>query len=170
MSQAFVKRKLPSAPEPTRAAYKKPVVGYGKYAEVKELKAVFPKPLPFPKASEERKAKIEEQKRERKEREQKIWTPERTEQLIKLFNKKMAYPDIAKEMGLTLYSINHQVHKLQGDGVIKRKVNNTPWTPAEQTKLLMLRGEGLTFKEIGKRLGRSENVCSTHYRSIKRRG
>ena len=112
MSKAFIKRKLPNAPEPTRAAYKKPVVGYGKYVEVKELKAVFPKPLPFPKASEERKAKIEERKKERKEREQKIWTPERTEQLIKLFNKKMAYPDIAKEMGLTLYSINHQVHKL----------------------------------------------------------
>ena len=170
MSQAFVKRKLPSAPEPTRAAYKKPVVGYGKYVEVKELKAVMPKPLPFPKASEERKAKIKERKRERKERENSIWTPERTEQLIKLFNKKMAYPDIAKEMGLTLYSINHQVHKLQGDGVIKRKVNNTSWSPAEQTKLLMLRGEGLTFKEIGKRLGRSENVCGSHYRSIKRRG
>lgn len=168
MPQAFVKRKLPTAPEPTRAAYKKPVVDYGKYVEVKELKAVMPKPLPFPKPSEERKAKIEERKRERKEREKNIWTPERTEKLIELFNKKMAYSDISKKMGLTLGSINHQIHKLQGDGVLKKKANTSPWTPAEITKLLRLREKGLTFKEIGERLGRSENVCGSHYRSIKR--
>lgn len=166
--QAYVKRKLPTAPEPTRAAYKKPVVDYGKYVEVKELKAVIPKPLPFPKPSEERKAKIEERKKERKEREKNIWTPERTEKLIELFNKRMAYSDIAEAMGLTLYSINHQIHKLQGDGVLKKKANTSPWTPAETTKLLRLRGKGLTFKEIGERLGRSENVCGSHYRSIKR--
>lgn len=166
--QAYVKRKLPTAPEPTRAAYKKPVVDYGKYVEVKELKAVMPKPLPFPKPSEERKAKIEERKRERKEREKNIWTPERTEKLIELFNKKMAYSDIAEAMGLTLCSIKHQIHKLQGDGILEKKANTSPWTPAEITKLLRLREKGLTFKEIGERLGRSENVCVSHYRSIKR--
>lgn len=166
--QAYVKRKLPTAPEPTRAAYKKPVVGYGKYVEVKELKAVMPKPLPFPKPSEERKAKIEERKKERKEREKNIWTPERTEKLIELFNKKMAYPEIAKEMGLTLFSVNHQIHKLQGDGILKKKANTSPWTPAEITKLLRLREMGLTYRQIGEKLGRSENVCSTRYRKIKR--
>ena len=41
-------RHLPDAPEPTKAAYKKPVIGEGKY--IKVLPSVYkPKPAPIPK-------------------------------------------------------------------------------------------------------------------------
>ena len=172
-STAYVKRRLPSAPEPTRAAYKKPVQYYDpKHMVIVELPPNLPKRYEFPKGDPERTKRIqkslEKTRKERKKVSPRVWTQDRVERLKSLYTAGKTQQAIADEIGMSKTAINAEIHVLQEKGELPKTKSQRPWTNAEVTELRRLRNKGLSFDECGKRLGRHPASCSGVIRRRKR--
>ena len=168
-STAYVKRPLPGAPQPTKAAYKKPVQYYDpKHMIVVELPPCLPKRYEFPKGDPERTKRIQKSRQKTIERKKKLprgWTSEMEVQLKRLFNSGMLLKDIAKEMGVTYATMISAIHTLQDFGELEARGDPQEWTPQDVRKLKELRDvQGLTFDQIGKITHRNANGCGNKYR------
>lgn len=162
---------LPDAPAPTRAAYKKPVVGtYAPGMRVIEIPSVYkPKPAPIPKPrkkpkEKERKLKKPQQRKPRKNAG--FWTPENEEKLIQMYKGGVMYDEMAKEFGKSRGGISARIQKLADQGRVKLRNNPREWTEEDLALMKEMRAEGKSFGEIAGRLGRGYKACSEQYRRI----
>ena len=180
---ASIKRIGPKPPEINRE-YKKrplPVTGTGKFITV--LPCNY-KPAPTyeipPEDPERRKRIVESQKRtaalkkaqeqaekpKRKPRQNRVWTPEKIEQIKKLYLEGRPFREIGEIMGISKSAVNGEVWTLQQRGELPVRERENAWTDEDVRKLLQMRADGKTFREIGETLGRSTNVCGNKYREV----
>lgn len=162
-------RRLPDAPEPTRAVYKKPVVvTYAPGMRVIEIPSVYhPKPAPMP--AHQKKPKVKERKpkepRQRKQRKNAgFWTPEKEEKLIQMYKDGAMYDELAKVFDRSRGGISSRIEKLVNEGRLEHRPHISSWTESELKTLKELRDAGLNFGEISDRIGRSAKACSEMYR------
>lgn len=157
--------KLPDAPEPTRAAYQKPVAYYSsKHLKVVELPGNYPKPLPDPpKPKEKLVKKATREAKPRKKTPPKIWTPDKVERLTELYSQGSSYKDIAAEFGVTYKQVCGAIDRLHDKGELKIKQNQGKWTQQKIDKLLELKASGLTWHEISEKMGGTIPSCSNKY-------
>ena len=161
-------RRLPPANEPTRAAYKKPVIGEGKY--IKVLPSVYkPKPAPIPKPRPKLKAYPKPQKsrgmgKREVHREPKFWTECRVKKLIEMYDAGMTYDEIGDYFGKTKSTICGKIRRLTDSGMVSNRRNNTPWTAKDLNTMKKMRAAGKSFGEIADKLGRSPQGCYEYYR------
>lgn len=158
--------KLPDAPEPTRAAYKKPVVyTNSNQARVVELPCIYPKPLPVPPKPKKKpvKKKAKRESKPRKKTPPKIWTPDKVERLTELYSQGVPYKEIAEKLGVKYGQVCGAIDRLHDKGELKIKQHQGKWTPQEIDKLLELKASGLTWHEISEKMGRPIHSCSNKY-------
>ena len=167
-SAAYVKRRLPDAPEPTKAAYKKPVQYYDpKHMVVVELPPNLPKRYEFPKGDPERTKRIQKSRQKTIERKKKLprgWNDDMVVKLKRLYNEGMLLKDISIELGVKYSTMNVYIGKLQDWGELEQRPEPNMWTNEEVRRLKELREQGKTFEEIGEILSRSPNGCGNKYR------
>ena len=155
-------RHLPKAPfPPTKATYKKPVVGDGKY--IKVLPSEYcPKNAPIPKP----RPKKEKKPAPRKERvtPEGFWTESRVDKLIEMYDAGMTYDEIGDYFGKTKSTICGKIRRLTDGGMVSNRRNNTPWTAKDLDTMKKMRAAGKSFGEIADKLGRSPQGCYEYYR------
>ena len=163
-------RKLPPANEPTRAAYKKPVIGEGKY--IKVLPSVYkPKPAPIPKPRPNPAKKVKEKKEKKPaERQPKYWTEEKNQRLIELYSSGMKINDIAGEMGISRGSVVGAVTRLANKGKLEGRRSLIIWTDEDLIRMKELRDSGKTFGEIADAMGRTQKAVTEQYRRFYGKG
>ena len=163
-SSMKIKKKLPDAPEPTRAVYKKPVIyNNSKHMRVVVIPSVYkPKPAPIPKPKTVRKKRMV-RKKECKPRAG-FWTAEKEEKLIQMYNLGARYEEMAKEFGKSRGGISARIQKLADQGRVKLRNNPREWTEEDLALMKEMRAEGKSFGEIADRLGRGYKACSEQYR------
>ena len=157
--------KLPDAPEPTRAAYKKPVVyTNSNQARVVELPCIYPKPLPVPKQRKRKpKPKPKKEQKPRKKTPPKIWTPDKVERLTELYSQGVPYKEIAEKLGVKYGQVCGAIDRLHEKGELIFKQKQGKWTQREVNRLLDLKAAGLTWQEISEKMGRPVASCSNKY-------
>lgn len=160
---------LPYRGEPTRAAYKKPVVGdMSKYLRVQLPCEYNPRPAPIPAPRPKPKEKAKEKPRETKPRKRRknasFWTPENEEKLIQMYKDGAMYDEMARVFDKSRGGISSRIQKLVDDGRLDHRMHIASWAPEEVEMLKKLRDEGMNFGEISDRLGRSAKACSEMYR------
>ena len=167
-SAAYVKRRLPDAPEPTKAAYKKPVQYYDpKHMVVVELPPNLPKRYEFHKGDPERTKRIQKSRQKTIERKKKLprgWNDDMVVKLKRLYNEGMLLKDISIELGVKYPTMTGYIGKLQDWGELEQRPEPNMWTNEEVRRLKELREQGKTFEEIGEILSRSPNGCGNKYR------
>ena len=180
---ASIKRIGPKPPEINRDYKKrpKPVTGTGRYIKVLETVYKPPKTYEFPPEDPERRKRIvESQKRtaelkkaqeqaekpKRKPRQNRVWTPEKIEQIKKLYLEGRPFREIGEIMGISKSAVNGEVWTLQQRGELPVRERENAWTDEDVRKLIQMRADGKTFREIGETLGRSTNVCGNKYREV----
>ena len=180
---ASIKRIGPKPPEINRDYKKrpKPVTGTGRYIKVLETVYKPPKTYEFPPEDPERRKRIiESQKRtaelkkaqeqaekpKRKPRQNRVWTPEKIEQIKKLYLEGRPFREIGEIMGISKSAVNGEVWTLQQRGELPVRERENAWTDEDVRKLIQMRADGKTFREIGEALGRSTNVCGNKYREV----
>lgn len=159
-------RKLPETNEPTRAAYKKPVIGEGKY--IKVLPSEYrPKPAPIPKPRPKPVKKVKEKKEKKPaERPPRYWTEEKNQRLIELYTSGMKINDIAWEMGVSRGSVVGAVTRLANKGRLEGRRSLIIWTDEDLMRMKELRDKGKTFGEIADAMGRSQKGVAEQYRRV----
>lgn len=157
--------KLPDAPEPTRAAYKKPVVyTNSNQARVVELPCIYPKPLPVPKQRKRKpKPKPKKEQKPRKKTPPKIWTTDKVERLTELYSQGVPYKEIAEKLGVKYGQVCGAIDRLHEKGELIFKQKQGKWTQREVNRLLDLKAAGLTWQEISEKMGRPVASCSNKY-------
>ena len=163
-------RKLPETNEPTRAAYKKPVIGEGKY--IKVLPSVYkPKPAPIPKPRPTPAKKVKEKKEKKPaERQPKYWTEEKNQRLIELYSSGMKINDIAGEMGISRGAVVGAVTRLANKGKLEGRRSLIIWTDEDLIRMKELRDSGKTFGEIADAMGRTQKAVTEQYRRFYGKG
>lgn len=155
-------RALPFRGEPTRAAYKKPVMGEGKYIHV--IPSVYnPKPAPIPSRKPAPKRKAVKQSKARRRREvnhpPRYWTEERVKTLIELYGNGLTYADIALHMETSRNAVNSKINRLVVQKVLQPRKQEDQWEQEEIDRLVDLKKSGKTIAEISDILGKSKNFC-----------
>ena len=150
-------RKLPDAPAPTRAAYKKPVL----YNNSKHMRVVEPcqyqkKPIRVPKKTK----KCEALKKPR------FWTPEKYEELIRLYRDGKTYDEIGEYFGKCKSVVYGEVQKLIDEGKLEHRAPVNSWSDDDLALMRKMRLEGKTYGEIGDKVGRRAKTCHQQYRRI----
>lgn len=162
-----IKKKLPDAPEPTRAAYKKPVIGEGKY--IKVLPSVYkPKPAPIPKRQPKTKLKKKPSRGYKREVHQRprYWTPEREQELAELYQNGATFEQIGIYFGKAQSVISKRIEDMIDRGVMKRRRPLNAWPQEDLDLMYELRMQGKTFSEISDRIGRNPKTCAEQFRRI----
>ena len=159
----------------------KPVTGTGRYIKVLEMVYKPPKTYEFPPEDPERRKRIvESQKRtaelkkaqeqaekpKRKPRQNRVWTPEKIDQIKKLYLEGRPFREIGEIIGISKSAVNGEVWTLQQRGELPVRERENAWTDEDVRKLIQMRADGKTFREIGETLGRSTNVCGNKYREV----
>ena len=117
-------------------------------------------------AAKKAKEQAEAEKPKRKETKPRIWTPEKIEQIKKLYLEGRPFREIGEIMGISKSAVNGEVWTLQQRGELPVRERENAWTDEDVRKLLQMRADGKTFREIGEALGRSTNVCGNKYREV----
>jgi len=158
-------RKLPDAPAPTRAAYKKPVIGEGKY--IKVLPSVYkPKPAPIPKRKPKPKKKPARGYKREVHQQPRFWTAEREQELAELYQEGTTIDQIAIYFDKAQSVISKRIEDMIDRGVMKRRRPLNAWPQEDLDLMYEMRMQGKTFGEIADRLGRSYKACAEQFRRI----
>ena len=160
-------RHLPDAPAPTKAAYKKPVIGEGKY--IKVLPSVYkPKPAPIPKRTPKPKPKKKLTRGYKREVHQqpRFWTAEREQELAELYQEGTTIDQIAIYFDKAQSVISRRIEDMIDRGVMKRRRPLNAWPQEDLDLMYEMRMQGKTFGEIADRLGRSYKACTEQFRRI----
>jgi len=158
-------RHLPDAPAPTRAAYKKPVIGEGKY--IKVLPSVYkPKPAPIPKRKPKPKKKPARGYKREVHQPPRFWTAEREQELAELYQEGTTIDQIAIYFDKAQSVISKRIEDMLDRGVMKRRRPLNAWPQEDLDLMYEMRMQGKTFGEIADRLGRSYKACTEQFRRI----
>ena len=158
-------RKLPDAPAPTKAAYKKPVIGEGKY--IKVLPSVYkPKPAPIPKRKPKPKKKPARGYKREVHQPPRFWTAEREQELAELYQEGTTIDQIAIYFDKAQSVISKRIEDMIDRGVMKRRRPLNAWPQEDLDLMYEMRMQGKTFGEIADRLGRSYKACTEQFRRI----
>ena len=158
-------RHLPDAPAPTKAAYKKPVIGEGKY--IKVLPSVYkPKPAPIPKRKPKPKKKPARGYKREVHQPPRFWTAEREQELAELYQEGTTIDQIAIYFDKAQSAISKRIEGMIDRGVMKRRRPLNAWPQEDLDLMYEMRMQGKTFGEIADRLGRSYKSCAEQFRRI----
>ena len=156
-----IKRRLPDAPAPTKAAYKKPVLyNNSKHMRVVELPCQYhPRPIQVSKK------KPAEQKGKRLDRTAYIqkrqkWTDEKIQKVIDMYNSGMQFSEIGEKMHCSTHAASMVIVKARKEGRIRTRRTGKvdPNLSQEKEKLLIdMYNNGASYIEIGKAIGRSSS-------------
>ena len=156
---------LPDAPAPTKAAYKKPVIGEGKY--IKVLPSVYkPKPAPIPKRKPKPKKKPARGYKREVHQPPRFWTAEREQELAELYQEGTTIDQIAIYFDKAQSVISKRIEDMIDRGVMKRRRPLNAWPQEDLDLMYEMRMQGKTFGEIADRLGRSYKACNEQFRRI----
>lgn len=87
------------------------------------------------------------------------WTEEKNQRLKKRIKDNIAYPELAKEFGVSTHAVKNQIKRL--GWTKKLYIPDTIWTPELTARFIKLLQEGCTSGQICKELGLSRGaVCS----------
>ena len=152
---------LPDAPAPTKAAYKKPVVGtMSRHMRVVEVPSVYaPKPAPIQKPGPKRKAypkppKTRGMGKREVHREPKFWTEEKVEKVIEMYDNGATLQEIGNRFGKPGTSVRNLISRLSDKGLIERH-HAEHYTDEDIDRMRELREAGKTYAEIGDIMGRT---------------
>ena len=119
MHSMKIKRRLPDAPAPTKAAYKKPVIGEGKY--IKVLPSVYkPKPAPIPKRKPKPKKKLARGYKREVHQKSRFWTDDKIERVIEMYEAGKTLQEIGNVYGKPGTSVRNLITRLSDNGLIER--------------------------------------------------
>ena len=157
-----IKRHLPCAPfPPTKAVYKKPVIGEGKY--IKVLPSVYkPKPAPIPKPRPKLKAYPKPPKSRgmgKREVHQKsrFWTDDKVQRVIEMYEAGATLQEIGNQFGKPGTSVRNLISRLSDKGLIERH-HAEHYTEEDIEKMRALKDAGKTYAEIGDIMGRTSSA------------
>ena len=165
MKASIKNTNLPYRGEPTKAVYKKPVVGdVSKYLRV-QLPTVYPQPKPERmRVSRPAKADRPKQKRVRSS----IWNEENIQILIRERSAGTPYSEISKIIRISKSAIYKKTIELLEDGQIEPIQNF--WTEDEKKHLIEMYKAGLTGKEMQEALNRSRGAVEHMIKKLRKEG
>lgn len=153
-----IKRRLPDAPAPTKAAYKKPVLyNNSKHMRVIELPCLYnPRPIQVPKK------KPAEQKAKRLDRTAYIqkrqkWTDEKIRKVIDLYNSGMQFSEIGEKMHCSTHAASMVIVKARKEGRIRTRKVDLNLSQEKEKQLIDMYYRGYSYIAIGKAIGRSRS-------------
>lgn len=160
-----IKRHLPCAPfPPTKATYKKPVVGDTfKHMRVVEVPSAYaPKPAPIPKPRLKLKADPKPQKsrgmgKREVHREPKFWTDEKVKKVIEMYENGATLQEIGNRYGKPWTSVRSLITRLADKGLINRR-HWEHYTDEDIDRMRELKAAGKTYAEIGDIMGRTPSA------------
>lgn len=158
---------LPYRGEPTKAAYKKPVVGdVSKYLRVVLPCEYNPRPAPIPKPRKHvKKAKPPKLRKKRPS----AWDDERkVKALIDAYNAGKKYDEISDLLGLSRSAVTKKAIELIADGKITPMQRE--WTAMEKKRLAEMYMAGATGKEMQEELGRARTSVDQMLNKLRREG
>ena len=165
--KASIIRKLPDAPEPTRAAYKKPVIyNSSKHLRVVELPCVY-KPN---KTINKPQKHLADKPKQRKKRESPVWTDEKLKYLIQYWNEGMMVQDISECLGTSYASTATMIQRMQEEGRIAVRYEQRPYSDEDDQVIVANRRKGLSYDKIGLLLGRSGSSIGARVRRLQKTG
>ena len=158
---------LPYRGEPTKAAYKKPVVGdVSKYLRVVLPCEYDPRPAPIPKPRKQAKKPKPPKPRKKKPS---AWDDERmVKALIDAYNARKKYDEISDLLGLSRSSVTKKAIELIADGKITPRQRE--WTAREKKRLAEMYMAGATGKEMQEELGRARTSVDQMLNKLRREG
>jgi transposase len=161
---------LPHRGDPTRAAYKKPVVGdWPPGMRVIELPCMYnPRPAPIPVRKPKKKRKegfLTPRRAKRSE-----WSEKRLDQLIELYNAGTSYVDIASKLKCSTDTAYTMISKMREAGRIDTTRVRIGWPEAHEERLIEMYTAGNSYEEIGRELGRSISSINRKVTQLKARG
>ena len=147
MHSMKIKRRLPDAPAPTKAAYKKPVIGEGKY--IKVLPSVYkPKPAPIPKRKPKPKKKLARGYKREVHQKSRFWTDDKIERVIEMYEAGKTLQEIGNVYGKPGTSVRNLITRLSDKGLIERH-HAEHYTDEDIERIRELKTAGKTYAEIG---------------------
>lgn len=160
-----IKRHLPCAPfPPTKATYKKPVVGdMSRHLQVVEIPSAYnPKPAPIPKPRPKRKAypkppKTRGMGKRKVHREPKFWTEDKVERVIEMYENGATLQEIGNQFGKPWGAIRSLITRLSDKGLIERH-HAERYTKEDIERIRELKAAGKTYAEIGDIMGRTSSA------------
>ena len=176
-SSMKLKRYLPKSPfPPTKATYKKPVVGDTfKHMRVVEVPSVYaPKPAPIPKPRPKLKAypkppKTRGMGKREVHREPKFWTEEKVEKVIEMYEAGATLQEIGNVYGKPWGAARSLITRLADKGRIKRR-HWEHYTEEDIERMRELREAGKTYAEIGDIMGRTPSAIFNSLKRARREG
>lgn len=97
------------------------------------------------------------------------WTEADIKSVRELWNRNIACPDIASQLGRTVHGVRRAVSKLTGQQHSQLQTRNPRWQPDEIAALHSLSSEGETIPAIARRLGRSAKAVKMRRYTERRR-
>ena len=156
MNSMKIKRRLPDAPAPTKAAYKKPVIGEGKY--IKVLPSVYkPKPAPIPKRKPKPKKKLARGYKREVHQKSRFWTDDKIERVIEMYEAGKTLQEIGNVYGKPGTSVRNLITRLSDKGLIERH-HAEHYTDEDIERIRELKAAGKTYAEIGDIMGRTPSA------------
>ena len=158
---------LPDAPAPTRAVYKKPVVGtYAPGMRVIEIPSVYhpkPAPMPRPRPKTIRPEKTRGAGKREVHRGPTFWTEDKIQKVVEMYEAGATFREIGDVYGKSWTAIRNVITRLARSGIVERK-GRPEMTPEDVERIRELRDEGKTFEEIGDIVGWSRSAVYNAYR------
>lgn len=147
-SKCLIKvKKLPGAPEPTRARFKRPVVNYNpKYLKCVHIPSVYnPKPAPIMR-SESKQHKQYDPTAHMYDRQG--WTDERKRRLIQMYNADMTFEEIGIELQCSTKMAYVMANKMRKEGLIENSRFTIEWTDEQIQTLIRMYDDGKPYRMI----------------------
>lgn len=153
---------LPYRGEPTRAAYKKPVINTAtKHLRVIELPCEYnPRPAPIPNTRPKKKRKEHDSTAHCHERQN--WTEDKIEQLISLYEKGIKCSEIGQIMNCSAKMVHVMISKLRKEGRVESLRCSIGWTEEQDQMLIELYNNGTIYEDIAEAVGKP--ISSAAYR------
>jgi len=99
-----------------------------------------------------------------------LWTPEEEARLIRLRQQGLSARDVAKKLKRSPGAVQMRTTLLTREGRYTPTPRERVWTPEEEARLVKYLFEGLSYMDIGLRLGRTRNSIAGHKSRLRKRG
>ena len=161
MHSMKIKRPLPPAPTPTRAVYKKEVVGEGKYTRtVDRPQKLHMTPGKWPRSAPKRRAK--KQAATNQPHKATVRRLENTKKVLELYDKGYTSDQIVCETGLSQTTVNRYIRNAKGLRYMKRYKHDA--------EIVQMYDEGLSIMEMSERLDVPNHYICNKLRRLRAEG